>query len=120
MPIIGSNAYALCTLRSISAGESITVKYTDDKSYFGGQACGCATCNPSLPPIAKRRKIDETLFPENPNKKKRRGGKRERRRRKMGGISRDGDVFEGCVGDDFDCAGLISSSEAGGCNTKMC
>jgi len=82
MPIPNSYAYTLCTLREIQAGESITVNYATDGSYFGDKPCGCATCNPNKPPIAKKRPLDLSKFLPNPNgKKSRRGGKRAKRRR---------------------------------------
>ncbi|KAF8803051.1 hypothetical protein BYT27DRAFT_7044026, partial [Phlegmacium glaucopus] len=50
MPIPNSFAYTLCTLQKIEAGQSITLNYAADGSYFGDKACGCATCNPHQPP----------------------------------------------------------------------
>jgi len=82
MPIPNSFAYTLCTLRKIEAGESITVNYAADGSYFGGRPCGCATCNPHQPPVATKRPLDLSKFLPNPNgKRSRRGGKRAKRRR---------------------------------------
>jgi hypothetical protein len=82
MPIPNSFAYTLCTLRKIEAGESITVNYAADGSYFGGRPCGCATCNPHQPPVATKRPLDLTKFLPNPNgKRSRRGGKRAKRRK---------------------------------------
>src|SRR5882762_8399661 len=82
MPIPNSYAYTLCTLRKIGAEESITVNYATDGSYFGGRPCGCATCNPDQPPVAKKRPLGLTKFLPNPNgKRSRRGGKRAKRRR---------------------------------------
>ncbi|KAF8960540.1 hypothetical protein BDZ97DRAFT_1665748 [Flammula alnicola] len=82
MPIRNSYAYALFALRTIEAGESLTVNYAKDGSYFGGKPCGCATCNPDTPPIAKKRPLDESKFLPNPDgKRSRRGGKRAKRRK---------------------------------------
>ncbi|PPQ87401.1 hypothetical protein CVT25_007990 [Psilocybe cyanescens] len=82
MSIPNSQAFALCTLQQIQAGQSITVHYAADGSYFKGKICGCASCNPDQPPIAKKRPLDESQFLPNPNgKRTRRGGKRAKRRR---------------------------------------
>ncbi|KAF8059086.1 hypothetical protein FPV67DRAFT_1427193 [Lyophyllum atratum] len=83
-PIKGSHAYSVLTIRPIEPGQSITVCYTEDQSYFTDR-CKCQTCQPSHPPIAPRHPIQKPYLepvdsdePEEKKKKKktRRGGKR--------------------------------------------
>lgn len=83
MPVHRTHAYTLFTLRAIDPGESITVSYANDGSYFEGHQCACATCNPDAPPIAAKRPIDLSKFIKREcGKRTRRGGKREKRRKK--------------------------------------
>ena len=53
-PIKGTHAYVLWAIRDIEVGDSITVQYTLDTSYFPDGCC-CGTCNPQQPPVASRR-----------------------------------------------------------------
>jgi hypothetical protein len=82
-----SHAYFLWSITDIEEGDPITVKYTEDNSYFP-DGCGCKTCNPEAPPEAPRHPvIQENFLKEEgvPEKKRtRRGGRRRdpKRRRK--------------------------------------
>ncbi|KAF8151904.1 hypothetical protein BJ912DRAFT_869433, partial [Pholiota molesta] len=83
MPIVKSSAYTLCAIRNIAAGEDITINYSKDGTYFNGASCGCATCNPDAPPVAKKRAINYSEFTiPNSGKRKPRGGKRSSRAKK--------------------------------------
>ena len=77
-----SHAYLLMSIRDIEAGEPITVKYTEDKSYFP-EGCRCKTCNPQNPPEAPRHGVMEENFMTEEvvggKKSARRGGGRRRR-----------------------------------------
>jgi 3'-phosphoadenosine 5'-phosphosulfate sulfotransferase (PAPS reductase)/FAD synthetase len=83
----------LYTLRDVEEGESVTVMYTNDGSYFP-EGCMCATCHPEQPPVLiKRLEPDvkegeeEEEKEEGPSKKKtRRGGRRAKSKRKAADI----------------------------------
>jgi hypothetical protein len=81
-----SHAYLLMSIKDIESGEPITVKYTEDKTYFP-EGCGCKTCNPQNPPEAPRhREIEETLMTEEVvggKKSARRGGGRRRKAKRQ-------------------------------------
>ncbi|KAF9534092.1 hypothetical protein CPB83DRAFT_805179 [Crepidotus variabilis] len=78
MAIPQSHAFTLVTLVEVKKGQSITVKYSDDDSYFGHGECRCGTCSGEAPQ-AKRQKIQNPVT--NGRKLTRRGGAREKRRK---------------------------------------
>ena len=83
MAVPKSSAYTLVSLCDISPGEPITINYALDGSYFESMECGCASCNPDSPPIAKKRPREPVEYVPNKNAKKtRRGGKRFKREKK--------------------------------------
>jgi 3'-phosphoadenosine 5'-phosphosulfate sulfotransferase (PAPS reductase)/FAD synthetase len=86
----------LYTLRDVEEGESLTVMYTNDGSYFP-EGCMCATCHPEQPPVLIKRSEPDVKEEEEegeeeeeeagPSKKKtRRGGRRAKSKRKKADI----------------------------------
>jgi hypothetical protein len=73
-PIKGTHAFVIFSLQDICAGESITVRYTEDESYFANKACQCSNCTG---------KSCEAPRQERGQKKRKtyRRGKKERQRR---------------------------------------
>ena len=79
-------------------GESITVKYTVDTSYFPDGCC-CGTCKPEFPPVAVRRtgetdtrtekKNDDSIHEGSGKKRARRGGRRSIMKMKKGSKGAD-------------------------------
>ena len=87
MPLEGTYACALVTLRCIQEGEYLTVKYTRG-GYYGNSRCRCASCNPKCLPEAPRREVDLKMFmPSNAKKTRRgrRGRAKEKKRKEANG-----------------------------------
>ena len=82
MAIPKSSAYTILSLSDICPGDPITINYALDGSYFDDKKCGCASCNPYSPPVAKKRAREPAEFiPTKNANKTRRGGKRLKRKR---------------------------------------
>lgn len=83
--IKNTHAYLLWSIVEIDQGDPITVKYTEDSSYFP-HGCGCKSCNPYNPPEAPRHLVIEENFVKKAEKKRvRRGGRRRNPKRQNKG-----------------------------------
>ena len=49
LPLSATHAYIIVPLRDISPDEEITISYTKNGYYHGGEDCQCATCT-GVPP----------------------------------------------------------------------
>lgn len=81
--IKGSRAYVIWTLRDIGKGESITLRYRDEKegSYFSDNSpCSCETCTGRSVKLTPR--SPTVSGPARSGKRTRRSGAREKAKRK--------------------------------------
>jgi hypothetical protein len=83
MPIKGSHAFVLLSLRNITVGEPLTVRYTAEGYHERDSICRCASCNPRNPPVAPRHEIDNLKFKVTAGKRIHRGGRRAKAKKRM-------------------------------------
>ena len=78
----------LWSIKEIKEGESITVRYRQDSTYFVDK-CACASCQPDNPPVAPRRSVASASSSREEHeessstlkRKSHRGGRRKRNKR---------------------------------------
>ena len=93
-PIKNSHAFTIFSLREIEEGASLSVMYTEDGSYFGGEDCQCTSCTGRCIKAPRQEKMDpgESQQEHGGKKQRRRGGRRERARRK-GKVARKNELL---------------------------
>jgi hypothetical protein len=86
LPIKKTNACVLVTLRGISDGEPLTIKYSAEGYHDEESPCQCASCKPASPPNAPRRQVDTSNFQPSSGKKRKRGGRRAKAKKLRGEV----------------------------------
>ena len=93
LALSGTHAYIIVPLRDISPDEEITISYTKNGYYHGGEDCQCATCTGVPPRTFSRFRPDYSASTsagpsrvaegsgEAPKRKTRRAGRRRTRQK---------------------------------------